>query len=943
MADVQAINSGVTADYALATSLDATGVSGWIPIGTDGAGNILGLAGFGGVFAGLGHAISNLTVDIGSNNYAGLFGYSSGAIRDIGLIVGSVNGSAFVGALAGANTGTITDAYATGAVSGGSSVGGLVGDSVIGSTITDAYATGAVSGSGSVGGLVGYLGGAITDAYATGAVSGSSSDVGGLVGAIASGGTVTDAYATGAVSGSSNVGGLVGLNNGGSITDGYYDAGTTGQPLGLQTDGSTGMTTTALQAGLPSGFSSVTWSIVAGETYPYLSWQFPNGTPQVVSGFAYGAGAKTSLVDAAVAAWSKGTTLTSTLTGGGVTSGANGYYYYLLAPGTLAASTSSQVGITVTPAGGPSVSGLSFSGGFSVADGSVLGLNATSGLVYARTAETTDSALIFDLAAAFGAANYASLSAALAGSNLQVQSLGDFAIDKTVNIGSATAILDIGGVLTESGSGAVTAFRLNGSAVGGVALTASGNKIAHVNSFTNTGAGGFSLTDGESLVTATIGAGTGDLTLTTTGSGSGLFVNGQLSAGGTIALNPSGGITENAFGALLASSLTGSSVGGASMAQSANQFATLTSFSNTGGGPVSLTDGSALSIGGLTDTGGNISVNDTGALGVTGLVNAGVHVLKLVATGSVTESGSGAVDAGYLTGGGAGGVGLAGANLVGRIAGFTNTGAGGFSLADGETLAVTGAVNSGTGDLTLTTTGASHGLYVSAPLTAGATLTLTSGGQITENGSGAILATTFSGASVGGANLALAANQFGSLSTFTDTGGGNVSIADSSSLSITGLVSIGSGQLTLTDTGSVSETGAGAIDAGHLAGGAATGASLNGANLVSHLNGFTVSGTGDLSLTDGQTLDVVAPVSVNNGTLSLTTTAGNIDFQGSVSANAVNLVSAAQALEFSTGAIATGLLNVTAQTGILLTSSNNNITAVGTDSTTTGPNKINKQ
>ena len=80
------------------------------------------------------------------------------------------------------------------------------------------------------GGLVGYNnGGSITNSYATGKVSSSSSSsysvAGGLVGI--NGGTITNSYATGKVSSSSSssinsvAGGLVGYDNGGSITNSY--------------------------------------------------------------------------------------------------------------------------------------------------------------------------------------------------------------------------------------------------------------------------------------------------------------------------------------------------------------------------------------------------------------------------------------------------------------------------------------------------------------------------------------------------------------------------------------------------------------------------------------------------------------------------------------------------------------------------------------------------
>jgi hypothetical protein len=71
-----------------------------------------------------------------------------------------------------------------------------------------------------VGGLVGLnRQGSITNSYATGNVSGKG-DVGGLVGAN-SYGNITNSYAMGNVSGNSDVGGLVGYNGGGNITNSY--------------------------------------------------------------------------------------------------------------------------------------------------------------------------------------------------------------------------------------------------------------------------------------------------------------------------------------------------------------------------------------------------------------------------------------------------------------------------------------------------------------------------------------------------------------------------------------------------------------------------------------------------------------------------------------------------------------------------------------------------
>ncbi len=134
-------------------------------------------------------------------------------------VSGSVSGGGTVGGLVGINKGKIIACSSTGRVSGGSNIGGLVGQNSSdgSSSITDSYATGDVRGTQQVGGLVGHNEKTITNSYATGSVSGTQM-VGGLVG-VGSGSTITNSYATGTVSGTNTVGGLVG--SGGTITNSY--------------------------------------------------------------------------------------------------------------------------------------------------------------------------------------------------------------------------------------------------------------------------------------------------------------------------------------------------------------------------------------------------------------------------------------------------------------------------------------------------------------------------------------------------------------------------------------------------------------------------------------------------------------------------------------------------------------------------------------------------
>ncbi len=307
---LQLIVMNLGATYTLANNIDFTAV-----LAPDANGNYPGMWGSGGfvpignsssqftgTFDGGGHVINNLTINSTADN-VGLFGYSGGTIRDIGLIGGSVSGGVVVGALVGLNTGTITQSYATGAVHGSGTVGGLVGlsdgtinnayatgavtgaDVDIGGlvgynrngTITQSYATGVVSGTGEVGGLVGWNDSMISNVYATGAVTGSSSSshyIGGLVGY--SDGTINNAYAAGAVSGNLGVGGLVGLNDtGGTISISYWDIQTTDQSNGVgsgDASGTTGLTTAQFKTSLPTGFDPTIWAISStiNSGYPYL-------------------------------------------------------------------------------------------------------------------------------------------------------------------------------------------------------------------------------------------------------------------------------------------------------------------------------------------------------------------------------------------------------------------------------------------------------------------------------------------------------------------------------------------------------------------------------------------------------------------------------------------------------------------------------------------------
>ncbi|MGS0744157.1 YDG domain-containing protein [Glaciimonas sp. GG7] len=220
--DLQGVEGALSTNYVLGGNIDASTTSGWntgtgfMPIGTA-------VTPYTGVFDGLGHAISNLTINRPSAYSVGLFGSTSSTavIRSVGLIGGSVSGFEYVGALIGHNDGTVRNNYSTVNVVGALRVGGLIGDND-GGIIYNNTAIGMVSGAYSVGGLVGYnYYGSIGSSRALGNVIGNSDDVGGLIGTN-NFGVISNSYAIGSVSGTSSyVGGLIGVSNLGTVTNSY--------------------------------------------------------------------------------------------------------------------------------------------------------------------------------------------------------------------------------------------------------------------------------------------------------------------------------------------------------------------------------------------------------------------------------------------------------------------------------------------------------------------------------------------------------------------------------------------------------------------------------------------------------------------------------------------------------------------------------------------------
>ena len=246
-------------------------------------------------------AISDFTGTFDGNGYilnklrdAMLFSNSSGTIRNVILTNADINGSFQTGVLLGWNQagGVVSNCHVSGLLTVAFGSGGLVGRNE--GTITRSSANVAIQGVDTLGGLVGLNRGTINKSFSQGSVVASSTvfgAVGGFVGDNFSG-TITDCYSSASAQGRSRVGGFFGQNeativnaystgavaatgadlggfgglNTGTVTSGYFNSQTSG--IGT-TSGGTAKTTAEMQnSGTYVGFDfSTIWNLTS---YPVL-------------------------------------------------------------------------------------------------------------------------------------------------------------------------------------------------------------------------------------------------------------------------------------------------------------------------------------------------------------------------------------------------------------------------------------------------------------------------------------------------------------------------------------------------------------------------------------------------------------------------------------------------------------------------------------------------
>lgn len=211
---------------------------------------------FAGLLEGLGHTVSNLAIQGGAVTAVGMFPQtvSGVVIRDLSLENVAIQAAAgSVGAFVGQGGANFVNVSSSGGISGGTDVGGLIGQLTSGGNVTRSHSSAAVDGGSAetAGGLAGRASGAILYSYDTGRVTGGpESLIGGLAGTL--NGNIVQSYSTATVDsrGSVNIGGLLGvLSQDSTVMDSYamgqVTAGHTSRMGGLIGTSAAGIVTTS--------------------------------------------------------------------------------------------------------------------------------------------------------------------------------------------------------------------------------------------------------------------------------------------------------------------------------------------------------------------------------------------------------------------------------------------------------------------------------------------------------------------------------------------------------------------------------------------------------------------------------------------------------------------------------------------------------------------------
>ena len=191
--------------FKLTANIDLNNEPNWTPIGKSGLP-------FQGTFDGYGYQITNLKISNGGQ-YAGLFGYTKGAVIKNCNVTGEINGYNHTGGIVGsANVNTkILNCSFQGSVMGESDcVGGIVGETSAECEVSGCFARGKVEGLQKVGGIAGKGVGTIKNCYALADVTARDRIAGGIAGGTYNL-TIENCYYGGDVLAKNYAGGIAGV------------------------------------------------------------------------------------------------------------------------------------------------------------------------------------------------------------------------------------------------------------------------------------------------------------------------------------------------------------------------------------------------------------------------------------------------------------------------------------------------------------------------------------------------------------------------------------------------------------------------------------------------------------------------------------------------------------------------------------------------------------
>ena len=488
-----------------------------------------------------------------------------------------------------------------------------------------------------------------------------------------------------------------------------------------------------------------------------------------------------------------------------------------------------------------------------------------------------------------------------------------------LNISGGLSITTRAGGISQAG-----AFRVQGTS----SFDAGTNAIT-LNNAGNDFIGAVSLAGGDTLITDV-----NALTLGTLDTGSLTAVSqGALSlGGGTVGRNlrvTSNGGAISQTGALNVADVTTIDAGSGAITlnNAGNDF---TGIVNVTGGTTAITDSNAMLFGSLAT--GSLAANSGGRLGLgDGSINGNLSATSfgdMVQRGALTVTGISTLAAGpgsillsdagndfvdAVSASAGGGVSISDANDL-TISALSSGINGPVSLIAGGTLTLpVGAIDTGTGDLTLASNGGSlattdaltgnhvsltgrDGLTLGSDVTGAAVTLDTTNAQIAQTGGGLTAGTLAGSSGTGNVTLTNAANFVGTLGDFS---AGNFSLVDNQRLTISGNLDAG-GDITLVDalgidvTGSIAAGGSTTIASGtavNIGIGGVTG-SISGdviddgalefnssdavtfADTISGSGALVMSGSGTLAL-DGNSSAFTGTTLVDNGTLLVGSVAGN--------------------------------------------------------------------